>query len=58
MNIAAIVELFGQATLGLGSLLGKGLELPLYDWRRKSELSADRAALPRQEPNPELPMPR
>jgi Zn-dependent protease with chaperone function len=45
MNIATLVEIFGQATLGLGSLLGKGLELPLYDWQRKSELSADRAAL-------------
>jgi Zn-dependent protease with chaperone function len=39
------VEILGQATLGLGSLLGKSLELPLYDWQRKSELSADRAAL-------------
>ncbi len=45
MNIAALVEILGQATLGLGSLLGKSLELPLYDWQRKSELSADRAAL-------------
>ena len=45
MNIATLVEILGQATLGLGSLLGKGLELPLYDWQRKSELSADRAAL-------------
>ena len=45
MNIATLVEILGQATLGLGSLLGKGLELPLYDWWRKSELSADRAAL-------------
>ncbi len=45
LNIATLVEIFGQATLGLGSLLGKGLELPLYDWWRKSELSADRAAL-------------
>lgn len=45
LNIATLVEMFGQATLGFGSLLGKGLELPLYDWMRKSELSADRAAL-------------
>lgn len=45
LNIATLVEILGQATLGLGSLLGKGLELPLYDWKRKSELSADRAAL-------------
>jgi Zn-dependent protease with chaperone function len=45
MNIATLVQILGQATLGLGSLLGKSLELPLYDWQRKSELSADRAAL-------------
>lgn len=45
MNIAALVEIFGKATLGLGSLLGAGVELALYDWRRKAELSADRAAL-------------
>ncbi|PCC68328.1 Peptidase family M48 [Nannocystis exedens] len=44
-NIAAVIEIFSQATLGLGSLLGKGIELPLYDWMRRSELSADRAAL-------------
>lgn len=45
LNIATLIEIFGQATLGLGSLLGKSIELPLYDWMRKSELSADRAAL-------------
>jgi Zn-dependent protease with chaperone function len=44
-NIAAVVSLIGQATLGLGSLLGQGLVLALYDWYRKSELSADRAGL-------------
>jgi Zn-dependent protease with chaperone function len=45
MNIATILEIVGKATLGLGSLLGTGIELALYDWWRKSELSADRAAL-------------
>ena len=44
-NIAAVVSLIGQATLGLGALLGQGLVLALYDWYRKAELSADRAAL-------------
>jgi len=44
-NIAAVVNLIGQATLGLGTLLGQGLVLALYDWYRKSELSADRAGL-------------
>ncbi|HXU82051.1 MAG TPA: M48 family metallopeptidase [Polyangia bacterium] len=44
-NIAAVVNLIGQVTLGLGALLGQGLVLALYDWFRKAELSADRAAL-------------
>lgn len=44
-NITTLVQIFSQATLGLGGLLGKGIELPLYDWMRKSHLSADRAAL-------------
>lgn len=44
-NLAVLLEIFGKMTLGLGSLLGAGLALPLYDWYRKAELSADRAAL-------------
>ncbi|HET9624914.1 MAG TPA: M48 family metallopeptidase [Kofleriaceae bacterium] len=44
-NIAAVVELIGQATLGLGSLLGQGLVIALYDWYRCAELTCDRAAL-------------
>jgi len=44
-NIAAIVALLGQATLGLGALLGQGLVLALYEWYRCAELTADRAAL-------------
>jgi Zn-dependent protease with chaperone function len=44
-NIAAIMTLIGQATLGIGSLLGQGLVLALYDWFRKAELTADRAGL-------------
>ena len=44
-NIAAVVSLVGQATLGLGALLGQGLVVALYDWYRKAELSADRAGL-------------
>ena len=44
-NIAAVVQLLGQATLGLGALLGQGLVLALYDWYRCAELTADRAAL-------------
>jgi Zn-dependent protease with chaperone function len=44
-NISTIIDVLGQATLGIGSLIGAGLALPLYDWYRKAELSADRAAL-------------
>lgn len=44
-NIAAIVERIGQATLGIGSLLGQGLVYALLEWHRKAELTADRAGL-------------
>ncbi len=44
-NLKSILDAVGRATLGLGSLVGSGLALPLYDWYRKAELTADRAAL-------------
>jgi Zn-dependent protease with chaperone function len=44
-NIAAIVALLGQATLGIGSLLAQGLVFALLEWYRKAELTADRAGL-------------
>lgn len=44
-NLAVLLEAIGKMTLGVGALLGAGLALPLYDWYRKAELSADRAAL-------------
>lgn len=44
-NLKQVIEIIGRATLGLGTLLGTGLALPLLDWYRKAELSADRAAL-------------
>jgi len=44
-NIAAVVAALGQATLGLGALLGQGLVIALYEWYRSAELTADRAAL-------------
>jgi len=44
-NIANIVAALGQATLGLGRLLGQGLVVALHDWYRKAELTADRAGL-------------
>lgn len=44
-NIAALTAMLGQATLGIGSLLGQGLVMALYEWFRKAELTADRAGL-------------
>lgn len=44
-NISALMTLIGQATLGLGNLLGQGLAVALHDWYRKAELTADRAGL-------------
>lgn len=42
MNAAAAV---GDMTLGLGNLVSSGLIYAFYEWRRKAELSSDRAAL-------------
>src|SRR4029077_5965406 len=44
-NITAIVAMLGQATLGLGAVLGQGLVIGLLEWYRCAELTADRAAL-------------
>lgn len=35
----------GEITLGLGNVITTGLLYAFYEWRRKAELSADRAAL-------------
>jgi len=45
MCLPMIMEIIGSATLGIGRLVGKGVEVALYDWIRKSELTADRAGL-------------
>ncbi len=37
--------MIGEMTLGLGNLISSGLIFAFYEWRRKAELSADRAAL-------------
>jgi Zn-dependent protease with chaperone function len=44
-NIATIIAAVGQATLGIGALLGQGLVVALHDWYRKAELTSDRAGL-------------
>ena len=38
-------SLLGELTLGLGNFITTGLIYAFYEWRRKAELSADRAAL-------------
>ncbi|MDJ0716135.1 MAG: M48 family metallopeptidase [Prochloraceae cyanobacterium] len=38
-------SMLGDLTLGLGKLITSGLIFAFYEWRRKAELSADRAAL-------------
>ncbi len=42
INLATTI---GEMTLGLGNLIGSGLIFAFYEWRRKAELSADRASL-------------
>jgi Zn-dependent protease with chaperone function len=42
MSIASTI---GEMTFGLGNIVGSGLIFAFYEWRRKAELSADRAAL-------------
>jgi Zn-dependent protease with chaperone function len=44
-NIAPLIQLLGEFTLGIGSLLGRGLIYALFEWYRAAELTADRAAL-------------
>ena len=38
-------EIAGEATLGIGSLISRGLEYPLLHWSRMSEFTCDRAGL-------------
>ncbi len=40
-----IVTAISEATFGLGQLVSTGLLFAFYEWRRKAELSSDRAAL-------------
>jgi Zn-dependent protease with chaperone function len=44
-GIKPLIEMAGKATLGIGSIVGAGVEGALLAWDRRSELSADRAAL-------------
>jgi Zn-dependent protease with chaperone function len=44
-GIKPLIEVVSKATLGFGSIVGAGIEAGLSAWDRRSELSADRAAL-------------
>lgn len=44
-GIKPLIEMVGKATLGIGSIVGAGIESGLSAWNRRSELSADRASL-------------
>jgi Zn-dependent protease with chaperone function len=45
MWAVSIISVIGQLTFGVGSIISSGLVLAFYEWRRKAELSSDRAAL-------------
>lgn len=44
-NFKLVLEIISNATFGLSGLISTGLEMAMYDWERKSELSCDRAGL-------------
>jgi Zn-dependent protease with chaperone function len=44
-GLKPLLELAGKATLGIGQIVGAGVESALLAWDRRSELSADRAGL-------------
>ena len=43
--INLLLTIIGDMTLGLGRLIGRGIESALLEWDRKSEFTADRSAL-------------
>ncbi|WP_013323139.1 M48 family metalloprotease [Gloeothece verrucosa] len=43
--VMGAASMLGDLTLGLGKLITTGMIYAFYEWRRKAELSADRAAL-------------
>ncbi len=44
-GIKPLMEMVGNATMGIGGLVGAGIEAGLLVWDRRAELSSDRAAL-------------
>jgi Zn-dependent protease with chaperone function len=45
MMLPSLAEAAGAVTLGLGGLVGKGLQLAVMDWYRKAEITCDRYGL-------------
>lgn len=43
--VMGAASMLGEMTLGLGNLISNSLIYAFYEWRRKAELSADRASL-------------
>lgn len=41
----SVASMIGEITFGIGNIVSSGLIYAFYEWRRKAELSADRAAL-------------
>jgi len=44
-NFKIVLDIAAAATLGVSSLISIGLQLALFDWERKSEMTCDRAGL-------------
>lgn len=44
-SIRDVIAIVSQLTLGIGRIVGASIEATLMEWRRRAELSADRAAL-------------
>lgn len=45
MFLPQVMDMMGQVTLGIGNLVGVGVEALLFDWYRKSEFTCDRCGL-------------
>ncbi|MDD2998279.1 MAG: M48 family peptidase [Erysipelotrichia bacterium] len=44
-NFKMVLDIAAGATFGMSALISTGLEMAMFDWERKSELSADRAGM-------------
>jgi Zn-dependent protease with chaperone function len=44
-GIKPLLEMVSSVTMGIGGLVGAGIEIALFMWDRRTELSSDRAAL-------------